>query len=253
MKLWLDAGFQLALRQHRAYHRGMNTSHFSALRRALLLAAMLPVIPARAAGVTYGTHGMALFGGREGLYASHLPMFHAPHDYQVILRVRLADAKLDGELRQRLDGRTALWTIDPEKFELDRLAPGAAAPLRGFHATVVQGHFEQGGKPQYKNVEVVVDEVLLFRRLSAQTLENTSARYLQVGTGRQRFLVKTIDSRPDFDHIVAYRAAPGADTAFITVTKVALQQPSARELAAALEVPVAAIGGTVYFYTDDLR
>ena len=117
----------------------------------------------------------------------------------------------------------------------------------------MEGHFEQGGKPQYKNVELVVDEVLLFRRLSPQMLENTGARYLQVGTGRQRFLVKTIDSRPDFDHIVAYRAAPGADTASVTVSKVGLKQPSARELAAALEVPAAAIGGTVYFYTDDLR
>jgi len=232
----------------------MHTHPRLPLRRALLLAAaMLPLISAHAAGVTYGTHGMALFGGREGLYASHLPMFHPPHDFQVLLRVRLADAKLDAELRRRLDGRTALWTIDPEKFELDRLAPGAAAPLRAFRATLVQGHFEQGGKPQYKDVGVVVDEVLLFRRLAPQTLENASARYLQVGAGRQRFLVKTIDSRPDFDHIVAYRAAPGADTASVTVAKVALQQPSARELATALEVPVAAIGGTVYFYTDDLR
>jgi len=231
----------------------MNTRPFTPLRRALLLAALLPVLPARAAAVTYGTHGMALFGGREGLYASHLPIFHPPHDYQVILRVRLADAKLDGELRQRLDGKTALWTIDPEKFELDRLAPGAPAPLREFGATLVQGHFEQGGKPQYRNVRMVVDEVLLFRRLSLQTAESTSARYLQVGEGRQRFLVKTIDSRPDFDHIVAYRAAPGADTASVTVAKVALQQPSAREIAAALGVPASAVGGTVYFYTDDLR
>ncbi|GGY80522.1 hypothetical protein GCM10007388_11460 [Pseudoduganella plicata] len=223
------------------------------MRRALLLAAMLPFVPVHAAGVTYGTHGMALFGGREALYASHLPMFHAPHDYQVILRVRLSDARLDGELRQRLDGHTALWTIDPEKFELDRLAPAAPAPLRAFRATVVQGHFEQGGKPQYRNVEIVVDEVLLFRRLSPQTLENASARYLQVGAGRLRFLVKTIDSRPDFDHIVAYRAAPGADSASVTVPKVGLKQPSARELAAALEVPAATIGGTVYFHTDDLR
>jgi len=226
---------------------------FSPLRRTLLLTALLPLLPAHAAGVTYGTHDMVLFGGRAGLYASHLPMFHPPHDYQVILRLRLADAKLDGELRQRLDGRTALWTIDPEQFELDRLAPGAAVPLRAFGATLVQGHFEQGGKAQYQNVTIVIDEVLLFRRLSPQTSENPSARYLQVGQGRQRFLVKTIDSRPDFDHIVAYRAVPGVDMASVTVSKVALQQPSPRELAAALGVPPSAIGGTVYFSTDDLR
>ncbi|WP_229415929.1 hypothetical protein [Pseudoduganella armeniaca] len=231
------------------------TTSFSrrrALKQALLLAC-LPALPALAAGPTYGTHGMALFGGREALYASHLPMFHAPHDYQVILKVRLADPKLDAALRARLDGKTALWTIEPDKFELDRLAPGAAMPLRQFDANVVLGHFEQGGKTQYRHAAVVVEEVVLFRRLSPATSENASARYMQVGTGRQRFLVKTIDSRPDFDHIVGYRAVPGADTASVTVPKVALQQPAARELAAALGVAPAAIGGTVYFYTDDLR
>lgn len=230
----------------------LSFSRRRALSQALLLA-LAPTLPALAAGPTYGTHGMALFGGREALYASHLPMFHAPHDYQVILKVRLADAKLDAALRQRLDGKTALWTIEPDKFDLDRLAPGAAAPLRQFDANIVLGHFEQGGKTQYPHAAVVVEEVVLFRRLSPQPLENASARYMQVGTGRQRFLVKTIDSRPDFDHIVAYRAVPGADTASVTVPKVALKQPATRELAAALGVAPSAVGGTVYFYTDDLR
>lgn len=230
---------------------------FSSLRRTLLAAtaafSTLALLPARAAGPTYGTHGMALFGGRDGMYASHLPMFHAPHDYQVLLQLRLLDPKLDGQLRARLEGKPALWTIDPEKFELDRLAPGAGAPVGQFAATVVQGHFERGGKPQYKDVTVVIEKVLLFRRLSPETVESASARYLQVGSGRQRFLVKTIDSRPDFDHIVAYRAMPGADTQSVTVPKLGLQQPSARALADALGVAPSAIAGTVYFDTSDLR
>ncbi|WP_373990514.1 hypothetical protein [Duganella sp. BuS-21] len=45
--------------------------------------------------VTHGEHGMVLFGGKKGLYASHLPMFHAPHDYQVILQLHVADAATD--------------------------------------------------------------------------------------------------------------------------------------------------------------
>ena len=39
---------------------------------ALLAICMLPPLPVLAADPTYGTHGMALFGGLEGLYASHL-------------------------------------------------------------------------------------------------------------------------------------------------------------------------------------
>lgn len=70
-------------------------------RRAFALAALLPAF-ARADETAMGGHGMAVFGGREGLYASHLPMFHAPHDTQLLLRFHLADAAADRALRERL-------------------------------------------------------------------------------------------------------------------------------------------------------
>lgn len=82
-----------------------------------------------AQAVGYGSHGMAVFGGRDGLYASHLPMFHAPHDAQVLLRFRLADASVDASLRARLALRPQLWTLDPESFDLHRLQPGNPEPL----------------------------------------------------------------------------------------------------------------------------
>jgi len=223
-------------------------------RRSFLAAAGLILAGASsAAPQTWGEHGMALFGGMDGLYASHLPMFHAPHDYQVLLQVRLADPALDAALRQRLEGQTALWTIAPEKFELDRLAPGAAQPLKQFKADLVLGHFEQGGKTEYAGAAVVVDKVLMFRQLDATQRSQPGARYVQLGSGARRFLVKEIDSRPDFDHILAYRAAPGAATAPVSVGKHALDETPAAALAKALGAPAGAVGGTIYFYTEDLR
>ena len=35
------------------------------------------------------THGMLLFGQNQ-TYASHLPMFHTPHDYQLIMKIKLS-------------------------------------------------------------------------------------------------------------------------------------------------------------------
>ncbi|GJJ00302.1 hypothetical protein RugamoR64_08400 [Duganella rhizosphaerae] len=221
--------------------------------KAALVTLALIAGSAGAADASYGEHGMALFGGKEGLYASHLPMFHAPHDYQVILQVHVADPATDAALRRRLDGKTALWTIAPEKFELSRLAPASAAPLRQFKADLVLGHFEQGGKTQFAASTVVVDEVLMYRQLSPAQKSSANASYVQIGSGQQRYLVKQIDSRPDFDHIVSYAAAGGASTAAIMLNKQALQQPDAHALAAALHVPANAIRGTVYFYTDDLK
>jgi len=206
-----------------------------------------------ATDVTYGEHGMALFGGKDGLYTSHLPMFHAPHDYQVILQVHVADAATDAALRKRLDGKTALWTIAPEKFELSRLAPQAHSPLKHFKADLVQGHFEQGGKTQYAASTIVVDKVLMFRKLSPEQRASSTSTYLQIGSGKQRYLVKQIDSRPDYDHILSYRAAPGAATDSITVIKQDLREPTPAEFATALHTRCDAIKGTIYFYTDDLK
>jgi hypothetical protein len=224
------------------------------IRRALACALLACcTLPLHAADKTYGTHGMALFGGQEGLYASHLPMFHAPHDYQVILQIHLADPALDAAVRKRLDGKDALWTIDPEKFELSSLAPEAANPRKEFKADLVQGHFERGGSTQYKAAKIVIDKVLVFRQLDDKPRNAVMSRYMQLGSGKQRFLVKEIDARPDFDHIVAYHAAPGAPTAPIQVRKWGMKAAGNDALAKALKANMSAIGGTIYFETGDLQ
>lgn len=213
------------------------------------LALLSPI--AGAAGPSFGQHGMALFGGSEGLYASHLPMFHAPHDAQVILQLRLADPVLDRALRTRLSGKTKLWTLSPEKFELDQFAAGSKPPYPTFQADLVLGHFEQGGATQYANVKVIVEKVLYYRKLSATPAVASTARYFQVGGGRQRFLVKEIDSRPDFDHIVAIKARSAVPGRPVVVSKDALRAPASVALVRSL--PGARVAGTVYFYTDDLK
>lgn len=223
------------------------------MKTLLMSLSLLAATPAMAAGPTFGEHGMALFGGKDGLYTSHLPMFHAPHDYQVVLQVHLADPALDAAVKKRLDGNTALWTVAPEKFDLDRLQPGAPMPLRRFQADLVRGHFEQGGKAEYRSAAVVVDKVWLFRKLSPEVRTTAVARYVQVGNGTRRYLIKEIDSRPDFDHIVSYRAAARASTLPVSIVKNGVSEPDAAALAAALNTLPAAIRGTVYYYTDDLR
>jgi hypothetical protein len=206
---------------------------------------------AMAANASMGEHGMALFGGKQGLYASHLPMFHAPHDYQVVLRIRLADKAQDAALRARLDGKTALWTLSPEAFELDRLAPGAPQPLAGFKADLVLGHFEQGGSTQYAGAQVVVEQVMLFHQLSSAAAQSATARYIQLGTGTRRFLVKLVDSRPDFDQIVAVAVPRKASAGPVSVAKHALDKTGAGALQRAL--PGARVLGTVYYATEDLK
>ncbi|WP_233516300.1 hypothetical protein [Janthinobacterium sp. BJB426] len=224
------------------------------LRTLFLSLFLLASSLAHATPLTWGLHGMVLFGGKQGLYASHLPMFHAPHDYQVVLQMRLADPALDARLRQQLDGKTALWTLEPERFELARLLPAAPLPLRQFRATVVRGHFEKDGKaePGYGAAAIIVERVLLMRRLSPAPASNASARYLQVGDGTQRFLVKRIDSRPDFEHIVAWSSPAQAPHGDIVVAKSGIRQTPIAALRAQLG-KTARLRGTLYFSTEDVR
>jgi hypothetical protein len=59
------------------------------MKPLLLSLAFLAAASARADAPA--VHGMVLFGGKQAAYVSHLPMFHAPHDRQLILKVALAD------------------------------------------------------------------------------------------------------------------------------------------------------------------
>ncbi|MGX4643576.1 hypothetical protein [Massilia sp. SYSU DXS3249] len=210
------------------------------LLRTLAALAFLLAGQAAAQDTSMGSHGMTLFGDRDGLYASHLPMFHAPHDHQVVLQVRLADPQLDRALRARMQDTTALWTIDPERFPLSRLGSASASPLAGFSADIYSGHFERGGERVHVRVPFVVEKVVYFQRLDPATRTRGEAHYLPVG----KYLFKRIDSRPDVDHIVKL-AAPAAVP--LTVRKEGLSNP---EEALRQHAPVV---GTVYFETGDLR
>lgn len=229
-------------------------------RRAVLgagLAALLLPGAVRAAGDHrhgWGVHGMLLFGGAEGLYAYHLPLFRPPHDRQVVLSLRLAEGELDGQVRAALAGR-ALWTLEPEKFGLDRLTPGHGEPLRAFRGTLVRGHFEQGGT-RVAEVGVEVLGVEMFRPLDPAPRVSATASYTVLGTGRERFLVKQVDSRPDFDHVVALRASAGEPGGGgVTLPKAGLAEPAADLLAQAVRDQLGAgwqVLGTAYFATADL-
>ena len=226
----------------------------------------------------WGTHGMAVFGGHDGLYASHLPMFHAPHDSQVIIRFHLRDKSVENQLRTQLAQKPELWTLEPEEFDLLRLAPGHAQPLQQFNARFVQGHFERGGVERYLDQHVVIDEVLIFRRLTAKATGTdaeipSAGKYHLIGRGREYFATKEIDRRPDFDIIVAMKPlaktpttllgkratmGPKAGTPqrhFILKTS-NLQSPSSEELHVALQKQGEAklrFGSILYFETGDLK
>ena len=75
---------------------------------------------------TPAVHGMLVFGSKH-IWLSHLPMFHKPHDYQVIMSVTL---KKDGKdlqsayLADQAQSRAAYYSFVPKRFSMTHLVAG---------------------------------------------------------------------------------------------------------------------------------
>ncbi|WP_374361012.1 hypothetical protein [Pseudoduganella danionis] len=132
--------------------------------------------------------------------------------------------KGQSSVRTEVQAGTDSWTLEPEQFT----------------AHAYQGHFRQDGKLRYPDAALIVDEVLLFRPLQHQAQVQHQARYIPVGS----FLIKLIDSRPDFEHIVRPRQ-PVAQAVQLEKSGV-----EANTAALARLVPII---GTVYYCSADLR
>src|SRR4051812_34539811 len=95
---------------------------------SLFVSLLLAQNPARADAPA--VHGMLVFGGQAGTYASHLPMFHPPHDRQLVLKISLEEVPGSNTLKAyelaRSQGKT-LFTIEPQTMDLEAIATGSKA------------------------------------------------------------------------------------------------------------------------------
>jgi hypothetical protein len=205
----------------------------------------------------WGLHGMLIFGGKEGLYASHLPMMHAPHDRQLIFRFHLRDAKTDNALRASLAQTPEVWTLEPEEFDLSRLQANIPNALQQFTGRLVQGHFERKGKERYVQQTIVIDEIIVLNTLAPKEQTQSAGHYYVIGNGSERFLMKKIDRRPDFDILISLKPAPKSKTvAALLLPTNTLKLPDTQLLDETLAYQLGKewkVKKIIYFETDDLR
>jgi len=146
-----------------------------------------------------------LLVGEAPVYLSHLPMFMAPHNFQVIL-----EATLDAEASRRLgdsrahSGHDNLYTVKPEEFSIVDLLPAdpAKPALAAFKADIVKGHFEKGGDVIAAGARVSVDDVIHFEELGRAD-KAADLEYILFGTEQQFFLTHRVTRPPDFDQVLS--------------------------------------------------
>lgn len=151
-------------------------------------------------------HGMLLFGENR-LYVSHLPMFHSPHDYQVILEIELRGNGTDSQsvyLKDKEATGTKIYTFVPAPFVLPDVVQ-KQAPITG---DIYRGHFERGGKLIARNVTAKITRVIYFRKFTPGMLRPMALQYLIFGALPELFMAHLIWSPPDFDHVLSVNVSP---------------------------------------------
>ena len=157
-------------------------------------------------------HGM-LIVGQQTVFLSHLPIFGAPHDYQVIVEAAFARPGSDPQtdyFNDRKRTQSKIYTLEPEPFVLSRLA--SSPPLRSFKANVYRGHFERFPTRRAKeaarigqNVDVNVTRVIHFRKFEPTAAKPNHLEYLLFGTGDEFYMAHLITRPPDFDHVLSVK------------------------------------------------
>jgi hypothetical protein len=139
------------------------------------------------------THGMLAFGSSK-IYLSHLPMFHSPHDYQLIVEAEVSNPKLYQQTLNKL-AADEYMTILPERFSLTEMMESP----HPFKANLYHGHFERGGT-DVGSMTFTIKKILYAKKFDGRKAQ--ANEYFYFGEGSEIFGAHIISAAPDFDHVV---------------------------------------------------
>lgn len=164
-----------------------------------------------------GVHGMVLVSHSSTIYASHLPLYHKPHDVQLIYKLESKDLAL---LQMVRDGR--LTTIKPQPFNLDQLIRGDKLVIT---ADVYAGHFERGGMLVYENMTLNFSKQLYVRKLTDIAESSTQQEYDAISLSKNyKIYVHRIQQAPSYDQLIHIDVEAGCLSRFKTSSAVPTEQ-----------------------------
>ena len=153
-----------------------------------------------------GSHGMALITDGHSLFATHLPLYSTPHDYQMLIELKsdrsreLIEFILTTQPKADTIINAPALTLLPDVFDLNRLV---AAESFSINATVYKGHFERGGEAWIDNIDVVFASVVYMRQINS-VKDNPNHHQWDIVKRKNSdnaLIVHRIEHRPSFDAI----------------------------------------------------
>ena len=156
-----------------------------------------------------GSHGMVLFTNGKRLFASHLPLYQAPHDYQLVYEVESTHRQQLLEHLTQTNKTTHahyvenMITLLPATFDLNTLINGQSFEIE---TQFYLGHFERGGKKWLKDKNFTFVRQIYKRPLTTlRTAEKPNQiewHILDTGPDNKQLLIHPIQAAPSFDAIV---------------------------------------------------
>jgi len=140
-----------------------------------------------------GSHGMVLiYDEKEGFFASHLPLYSSPHNYQIIYNVKTDKPDLLIRLLQK-----GMVTLLPENFDLSILIKGKRLLIK---TAFYQGHFERGGE-QVFTANMTFEKPILIEKVSTTFSSNSALFYKVILSEDTAIIAHKIQRSPSFDAI----------------------------------------------------
>ena len=170
-------------------------------------------------------HGMLMFGGK-GVYLSHLPMFHHPHHYQVILKVKFNDKVEKAFFEDQKKNPKVFYTFEPATAVLPEIVAGKV-PLKG---TVYRGHFERGGVDIIHGVTAAIEKVVHFRKFDENEQRPALATYLLFGEPGDTWIAHVISKKPNFDHVASVSLSTNVNDKALAGNAIVFQIPGMHDM-----------------------
>ena len=142
-----------------------------------------------------GVHGMVLMNKASTIFAYHLPLYHKPHDVQLLYKLDVKNVALVHLVRDN-----DMVTIKPRPFNLQRLMRGEKIALE---ADIYIGHFERDGMLVYENMTLNFAKQLYVRKLDDISPSSNNQEYDVVSYRKNnKIYIHRIQQAPSFDHLI---------------------------------------------------
>lgn len=170
-----------------------------------------------------GLHGMVLFTDGKALFASHLPLYYSPHDYQLIYEVEsLHNDALIEFLTFNHAGASFhknMVTLLPAQFDLNKLVEGESFSVA---TQFFKGHFERGGSTWLHDDAFVFKKQRFKRHLAKQYKSSSeesghiefkaSQQWDKIALENAHLFIHQIAERPSFDALVIAKGCESVET-----------------------------------------